>query len=431
VWSREELMVEPLSWTSLDEKEPTISAGAYDASILSGRYKLIIWDDLVDKANSSSADQREKLVQWWDQEAESRLNTGGLMVLSGARYGPEDLFHHAVTQVDLLDEDDDTGEPKRLYDRIIYPAHFDAACDGITHRGPWPDGCLLDPERVSAKKVRRYQAKDEGRYRLVWQQEDIDPKGSLADALWFTGGTDRRGIYYPGCFDTERSFGEVRQQHPVINAVTLDPSPGRYWGIQHWMVYEDRTQELVRGMRRMLQAPEVLYRENDGTFTGVLEDWWQSSLVSGRPYSWLIAEVNTANRWLLQYPFVAEWCAARGITIVRHTTGVNKADPERGVEMLGPIYREGIARFPYQGYEEKVYADTFLREATTWPEGSTDDQVMAHWFLNAKLETLWITMAEEDFTGIEAPMWVKAGTHGSSHVPAWAHGALVTSGKMR
>jgi transposase-like protein len=417
-WSREEMDVEPLELSSHEEKEPTISAAAYEASILSGRYGLIIWDDLVDKANSSTLDARTELVRWWDQEAESRLNTGGLIVLSGARYGPEDLFNHAITEVDI-DEEEGDGVERKLFERIVFPAHFEDRCDG-EHTREYPEGCMLDLARVSWRKVRRYMVKDEGRFRLVWQQEDVDPKGFLAEKVFFTGGVTAEGFQCPGCFDDGRRFGDLRTGgSPMLSVLTLDPSPARFWGVQHWVVYPEGLQWLVRGMRQMLQAPELLYVDTaGGGFTGILDDWWNMSVATGVPYTYLVAEVNTANRWLLQYPFVSEWAAARGITIVRHTTGTNKADPERGVEMLGPLYRAGQVSFPYGGLAEKTYADAFAREACSWPEGSSTDQVMAHWFLNAKLPTMVMADANDDAMPFMGPAWAH------TRAPGWVSDSL-------
>lgn len=426
IWNRDELMVEPLRWGDIREKEPTVSGASYESSILSGRYKLIIWDDLVDKANSSSVEQREKLIQWWDQEAETRLNTGGLIVLSGARYGPEDLFAHCLAQTEIeIDEDDEGPAERPLYIRIRYPAHYETHhTKGKPCTGPWPNGCLLDPDQISAKKVRRYQAKDEGRWRLVWQQEDVDPKGFLADPVWFTGGTDHSGREVPGCFDADRMFGDPAGLNALTCAsvLSLDPSPTKFWAVQHWLLPDDeRRQILFNARRQVMQAPEILYREPDGEFTGIIEEMWMLGLDAGVPFTWLVIEVNTANRWFTQYPFFQEWCAARGVTVVRHTTGTNKTDPVLGVEMLGPLYRDGEVRLPYQGYAERLYVDQFVREARTWPEGQTDDQVMAHWFVNSNLTTLQIaSRVDEDLLyDTETPTWAHQGSAAGAY-PAWA-----------
>jgi hypothetical protein len=413
-WSVEELLVEPLDWEALTEKEPTISAGSYDASLLSGRFTLVIWDDLIDKTNSATAEARRKLVEWNDNEAESRLEPGGLYVISNARYGPEDLSYTVTQQVDPTELDPESGAPRPLYKRIRFPAHDDRRCNGREHTGPWPDGCLLDPERISWARLRRFAAKDEGRYLLTWQQEDTDPAGFLAQRAWFEGGTDERGAVVPGCFDPERRFGELAwpltDQPPLASVVTIDPSSSQFWAILHFLVYPDRIHVRHRGVRRPMQAPDVLYPDETqvGGYTGLLEDWHRVSAAEGVAFGYLIVEQNASQRWLMQYPFFQRWAASRGVVLIPHTTTRNAVDPDRGVEMLRPVYQFGKVRIPYLGYEERLLADAWRREACSWPEGQTKDLVMAHWFLVHRLDQI---VAAEQVTTSDGP---------PAGVPSWA-----------
>lgn len=423
-WSGSELDVEPLDWSKVSDKEPTVTAGSYMGSTLSGRYDLSIWDDLIDAQNSSTIEQRKKLERWNDIEAETRVEPGGLFVLSGARYGPEDLFHMLLTAKDPEEIDAETGAAKAMYHHVAYSAHYDELCTGNHPGEPWPKGCLLSPDRISWKTLTHHRSKDDSRYELVWQNHDSDPAGSLANPLWFTGGVETAtGIQYPGCFE-ERLFGvrpkELEKKVPDVSACAVDPGPSRYWAIEHWLAY-DEMQYLYNARRPVMAAPELLYRENDGTYTGVLEELWQEGREHGLAYTYLIVEINTAQKWLLQYPFVNEWAIARGVTIVRHTTGVNRADPERGVEMLRPIYKKGQARIPYGGHEEKLFADQLKREACAWPEGSSTDLVMAHWFFNAKLPTLLTNKVLDsiDAQAAQVPAFVGA-SGGFGAVPAFA-----------
>jgi hypothetical protein len=411
-WSASELLIEPLEWQALREKEPTYTAQAYRGSVLSGRYRIVIWDDLVSRENSRTKDQREELERWLVQEAENRLNAGGLFALSNARYGPEDLSHYVLSQVDV-EEIDFEGEPRPLYTHIAFPAHDDSRCKGTEHDGPWPDGCLLNPKLASWRRLRHFMVQSEDRYRLVWQQEDTDVKGFLAERTWFDGGVDRHGVRRIGCLDMDRRFGQVPEgrDSAFISAVTVDPSSSHFWAIEHWLVYGDGAQVLLRGMRRVLKAPDLLYTAIGG-WQGILEDWWIA-----HPFTYLIVEHNAAQKHMLQYPFFSEWCAARGVTLVPHTTTINRTDPDLGVEMLAPIYREGLARLPYAGVEEKVFADAFRREACAWPEGSTTDLVMAHWFLNHRLRNLLAfgpIVAPGETMAPDAPEWIDHG------VPSWA-----------
>jgi hypothetical protein len=422
-WSSTELDVAPLSWEDVVDKEPTITAGSYLGATLSGRYNIVVWDDLIDQQNSATLEQRRKLARWNDVEAETRMEPGGLYVLSNARYGPEDLSHECLRATDP-DEVDADGRPKKLYHHIAYSAHYDELCDGKTHTGPWPSGCLLSPDRISWKKLSHHRAKDDSRFELVWLNHDSDPAGSLANPLWFTGGVEKSsGITFPGCFDEELRFGArpevLEKDNPDVSVCTVDPGPSRHWAIEHWLVHRN-LQFLFQGERPIMPAPGLLYRENDGKYTGKLEEFWQVGYAKGLAFTYLIVEINTAQKWLLQYPFVAEWALARGVTIVRHTTSVNRADPDKGVEMVGPLYKRGEVRLPYGGHDEQLFSDQFRREACAWPEGSSDDLVMAHWFLNAKLPVLvTANIASFEEEDLSLPAFVRRGGAGTA-VPAFA-----------
>lgn len=422
-WSVEELEIELLQGVRRLEKEPTFAAGSYDASLLSGRFKLVIWDDLIDKTNSSTVEQRTKLEDWNDNEAESRLEPGGLYVLSNARYGPEDLSFAVTQATDAEDIDDATGEARPFYKRIRFRAHDETKCNGEVHDGPWPDGCLLDPERVTWKRLRRQIAKNEGRYLLVWQQEDTDPAGNLAHRAWFEGGTDETGARVAGCFDHDRRFGQLLYplssgKVPILSAVTLDPSSSKYWAMAHYLGYKDREHVVHRALRRPLQAPDILYIDeaNPGGYVGLLEEWWQASAAEGVPFRYFVMEINAAQKWAMQYPFFMRWANSREVAIIPHTTTKNKTDVERGVEMLRPVYQFAKVHIPYGGYEEKLLADAWRREACAYPEGQTSDLIMAHWFYVNRMDALGAAevfdAAEPDMTGI--PEW--------AHIqpPSWA-----------
>ncbi len=350
-------------------------------------------------------------------------------MISNARYGPEDLSWSVCQQVDPEDIDEQTGEPRPLYKRIRFPAHDDRRCNGVEHTGPWPDGCLLDPARVSWARLRRFRAKDEGRFLLVWQQEDTDPTGFLAQRAWFEGGTDERGAIVQGCFDHDRSFGQLawplQRTQPLASVVSVDPSSSHYWAIIHFLIYADRVHVVHRAARRPLRAPELLYIDefDPSGYTGLLEEWWQASHGEGVPFTYLIVEHNASQRWLAQYPFFQRWSTQRNVTLIPHVTTKNAVDPDRGVEMLRPVYQFGKVRIPYQGFEERQIGDVWRREACSWPEGQTKDLVMAHWFLVHRLDMIVQaeTIREAEGLRAEVPDWALRGT------PDWARRARMSA----
>jgi hypothetical protein len=102
------------------------------------------------------------------------------------------------------------------------------------------DGCLLDAERLSWTELQAERASNPRKFRLVYQQEDVDPAGAFVDPAWLEGGVDRDGILSPGCYDTDRGF----MQWPagvtgLLDYVTIDPSAGNFWGVEWWAIAAD------------------------------------------------------------------------------------------------------------------------------------------------------------------------------------------------
>jgi hypothetical protein len=91
-WRVDELFVRQLDGVALDDKEATVSAWGQDSGFLGGRFDFVVWDDLVDRKNSKSLESREGLREWWDTEAETRLEPGGLLLLQGQRIANNDLY---------------------------------------------------------------------------------------------------------------------------------------------------------------------------------------------------------------------------------------------------------------------------------------------------------------------------------------------------
>ncbi len=315
-WSTTQLMLEPLDWSKVAEKEPTFSVGSYEGAILSGRYDVILWDDLLARDNQSTPEQREKVRSWWEQEAQTRLDPGGLLVLSNARYGPDDLSRTLldVKEPDDPDDPDAEASDQPTFRRVIFPAHVESACrtenGKIVHDGPWPDGCLLDPWRLSRtgdpkvawRKLRRLM-RNERLFSLVWQQEDVDPEGFLAERVWFDGGTDRMGNVAPGCFDRERSFGQIPGRYrnargemierPILSVISVDPAASNFWAVIHFLVYQDGTQVVFNGVNRRLTAPQWLDEEPGGGFSGVMQDLWQQAVPLGVAPTHVIIETRS------------------------------------------------------------------------------------------------------------------------------------------
>jgi hypothetical protein len=288
---------------------------------------------------------------------------------------------------------DEEGTTRRKYQQIVYPAHREALCNGVTHR-QWNGrggGCLLDEVRLPWRELQAERQSNPRKYRLVFQQEDVDPAGALIDEAWVEGGTDREGFEAPGCLDLDRRFLEwPKGMRGLIDYVTVDPSAGNFWAIEWWSAnFETGVRYLIQGLRSMaFKAGDLLQYETgdggqEGRLTGVMVDWQSKSYELGHPIRVWVIEGNGAFKHLIGYDHYKLWQQTfRDVGVILHKTGLNKNDQQSGVEALMPaLYREGRKRLPYhpEDREARRFVDAFRRELITYPDGATSDMVMADW----------------------------------------------------
>lgn len=409
LWRLEEFVVAQEGGVGVEDKESTVVAYGMDSGFLGGRFDLVVWDDLVDLRSLRSVDAREGLLRWWETEAETRLEPGGLLILQGQRLGRDDLYRWALDQLD--GDVDVVGGGGRKYEHVVFKAHYEDRCTGV-HEGEgvaYPGGCLLDPHRLPWRELNRLRVHREERYRVLYQQEDYDPGSGLVPLVCIDGGRGEGGVEFPGCWDEGRGVGEVpRNVGGVVSVVTADPSPTRSWAVQWWLYQPgSQLQWLMDLFRGPMDAPDFLdWNNQDGVFSGLLEEWWGTSVERGVPFSHVIVESNAAQRFLLQYDHVRRWQALRGVNVVPHATHRNKSDPKFGVQTLAPHYEFGRVRLPGRVLDgSRRTSMKLVDELVDWPNGRSDDCVMAHWFLLWNAPNLFPEVGDT-VPRFERPSWV-------------------------
>lgn len=420
LWRREEFVVLPMDGTSPEDKEPTVSAFGMDTEFLGTRANFVVWDDLVTNRTMATEELVQKQRTWWDTEGETRLEPGGCLVLQGQRMGPEDLYRYALSQ-QLSDEDEDDFLEERgalRYRHIIYPAHFEDRCHGDHGRNAmaFPDGCLLDPSRLpwrGTNGLATIKRNKESKYRVQYQQEDVDPESVLIPKVWIDGGRDADGVEHPGCLDRNRKVCELPSglERPLLSICTADPSPTKYWSVQ-WWIYQPSTQLrfLMDMYRGTMNAPDFLDRLANGVYVGLVEDWQRRSVELGHPITNWIVENNAAQRFLLQYDFVKSWQRVNKVQITGHTTAGRVHHPleeEYGIGMLKNVYRYGQCRLPYGDEKSHLRSLPLITEATHYTPGGpgTTDCLMAQWFLEFHLPKLYVPTGPPKKS--RRPSWVR------------------------
>jgi hypothetical protein len=405
IWRAEEFVIAQPGDVLISEKEASFAAYGMDSGFLGGRFRLVVWDDLVDRKNIRNAEVLEALAQLYEDEAETRLEPGGLLILQGQRMSSYDLYRHCLDQrAGELDPDEEPGADDRpaKYSHLVYRAHYDEVCRGRdTHVSaapywrPLPDGtsdpqggCLLDPRRLTWRELSTIRRNRRQKFAVLYQQEDTDPDDVLVPRLWVDGGTDpATGETFPGCWDRNRGIMDLPKGlvAPTFVYATVDPSPTMFWSAQTW-AWNQPTEQLflLDLVRKKMDAPEFLdWNPATQTFSGLAEEWQLRSEDAGARITHWIVEANAAQRFLLQYEFVRQWMRERRVTIVPHQTTRNKTDPEYGVQSIAPLFRHGLVRLPtggeYHGDRSRLASLALVDEVTRYPDGQYDDSVMAMW----------------------------------------------------
>lgn len=415
MWRAEGLTVRQLDGASLDDKEPTVSAWGMDSGFLGGRFDLVVWDDLADRKNSSTPDGRAILQDWWDTEAETRLEPRGLLLLQGQRINASDLYRYCL--------DKSTLDESKKYRHIVYQAHDEERCQDVhdgPHVKPWPDGCLLDPHRLPWKFLQTIKHNNPRSFEVMYQQKDGAGQHGLIEQAWIEGGTDSDGYQAPGCLDRERPIGEVPahlRDGRGWSFVTVDPSPTEWWGII-WWVYDPETNRryAIDVHRRRLNPEQFLSLDLDtGEFSGLLTDMRAQATEQGAPFGHVVFEVNAAQRWFLSQPHVQRYSKATGIVFVPHTTSVNKADPKFGFESIGDYFRQGYIRLPWQTPTSRLRVQPLIDEGLKYPEGDTDDLLMSVWFHTLAVRDFYTPRNADGLYRMERPAWLGGARRGLSY----------------
>lgn len=423
LWRRNEFVVEQFDGSPIEEKEPTWAAFGFDAEWLGNRLDILIGDDLDSSRTVRNMETVEGNRVIYDNELEPRVDkragrTGGLLVVAQQRLGPFDFSSHVLSKVLLPEDDGVTDDPdgEPMYEHIIFKAHYDEKCKGIDthHAGApgWPDGCLLDPRQMSHRDLRKVM-RNRLTFELVYQQNDMVSELGLVKRMWLDGGRDPQSqVMYPGCWDDDRDVWELpghkdgygNTLNNPVGVITVDPSASNYWAIEAW-VFSGAQRFLLDLKRERLEAPEFLDWApdiNGGEFTGIAEDWRHLFARLGVPLSWVVVEMNAAQRYMLQYNHFHRWMETRGVQVIAHSTQRNKFDADYGVQMLGPKYERGEIRLPGKNARGNPHHSVMrlVNEVLRYPNSATIDCVMSQWFGEFNADKLYAPPSEQ-----RRPQW--------------------------
>lgn len=78
-------------------KDVTLYAQGVGGQIVSKRFDVILCDDILDKENTATREQMEKVADWFWQTLYPCLSPGGVIIVLGTRWAVGDLYEHLIT----------------------------------------------------------------------------------------------------------------------------------------------------------------------------------------------------------------------------------------------------------------------------------------------------------------------------------------------
>ena len=355
----------------------TIQIRGAGQQILGMECDWVIVDDPTNRGIAESEVGRERENHWIHEEVFSRLNPGGPRlcqhercsghaVVIGQRVHPRDIFGTL--------EKEKRRDNTLVFHTVKYPAvlNWGDADKGIPAQVLWPEERPLDYLMEQYDRVGGYAA-----FECMFQQNPVPLGTALVRREWIDGDDT-----HTGCLDRERIAGQAMAYTeldkgflPITRIISVDPSPKRYTGIvcgdMLWnrdefvfSVLESSSQQL--GERQLIDEIERLSFKYGGDY--------------------LIFEESTFSRWLYEHP--AFELLKNRFRILGHNTGRNKADPELGVWGMASDFEFGRIRLPYGDAESRAMTEQFVTELMSWPNGHTDDVLMALWFVKFNYKRL-------------------------------------------
>ena len=313
----------------------------------------VIADDMTDRGIAVSEAKRREESDWFLGEVLTRLAPEGRAFCIGQRVHSDDIYGR------LADSKDDDGE--FTWQEEKHPA--------ISVEGT----ALWDEQWPVSKLLAKRAAIGESLFNCMYQQQP-EISGEFVPKHFIFGD--------PGCLDYDRVLGQGWKQDTdqlvaVTRVMSVDPSPTKFAAIvvadiiyqpqatEFWCSIVDVRRERM-GQRLMLENIMDLREQHKP----------QTIIFESNSVKWLHEDVLW-NRILQLFQ-----------TTVDHRTGQNKNDQLMGVWSLASDLEAGRIRFPYGDEDSRTASHHLIDEVLAYPNGRTDDCLMALWFIKYSYRSL-------------------------------------------
>jgi hypothetical protein len=348
------------------ERDPTAQSLGIGKLIYGTRLDLLILDDALVTDNQLSPTMRAKLDNWFTGEVRSRASRGQT-VINGTRLLPFDLYGVWKKRWKGL----------KTYRLVVIPALLDEFTE--EERPSWPEYWLLegalveDPiegevYRPGLRDIRTEFSGNPLRWKLVWQQEDIEE----TEAIFRQDHIDR-------AFDLGAGFslGQVLDHEILILGV--DPATtGRAFALLIAFDPSSRVRRVV----------DIFVRSNLGA-TGIRHNLFYQFWERYRDHrvQFSAVETNFAPTLMGDESFLERARAAGTIVVDHKTLGRghkpgSKWDEEYGVAALASLFGNGLIAFPSRTDEDKEKLRPLIEDLLAFPFSEEQDGAIALWVAN-------------------------------------------------
>ena len=370
-WSQDQIFVRH---RKSGERDPTVQALGIQKHIYGARLDLLIMDDALVSDNQQSELTRERIDNWFTNEARSRVQKGQT-VIAGTRLLPHDLYSQWKK----------SWADNKLFRGIYLPAILDEYTEN--ERPHWPEYWTLDgfdiTEEIGGDEVvvgyqpglrdfrEEIGARDPARWRMVYQQEDVEESDS---------------VFRQEHFDNAFALGEGRRLGQVFPHETLilgvDPATtGRAAAI---VLAVDPT-------TRIRTVVDIFVGDHLGA-TGIRQQliyqFWER--YKDNKIAATVIETNFAPTLLGDETFL-ERADTYGTVIRKHTTIArgnkrgSKWDEEYGIGALAPLFGGGLIAFPNAGPDDRRRLQPLVDDMRVFPYAdAAQDALVALWVANGE-----------------------------------------------
>jgi hypothetical protein len=233
----------------------------------------------------------------------------------------------------------------------------------------WPeenDGVaeVLWPEWLSYEELMVQYARvgGEGPFSTMFQQEPLGEDSTLIRKTWFDACKDHARNGYEG-------VRMVKGDPQVVRVLSLDPSVDNFYGIivADVLVSREDFRCVILEVKQMRSGLREIFSEIERIAVQHNIDYF------------LFEGSLGFQKWYFEDPTYFKY--KDRFKTVMHKTQVNKNDALYGVQSLAFDFELQHVSLPYGDTEGRLMTNTFAKEALNYPFYTTDDMMMALWFL--------------------------------------------------